>query len=184
VYQAEDFHIRCFYLRHTKPCLGYTLEEYKRPGEFHPKKAEELGVPMGPLWSRLQHGETVEAANGACIKPEDVMGPSRSGRKFSFVTDSLYFPEIAREVQGSDFFVCEGMFTRDLAESAREKRHMTSEQAAKIALEAGVKKLALIHYSPRYNEYNLKELLKEAQAVFPGTILSRDRSVHPIEYID
>ncbi|MDR2490590.1 MAG: ribonuclease Z, partial [Spirochaetaceae bacterium] len=184
VYQAEDFHIRCFYLRHTKPCLGYTLEEYKRPGEFHPEKAAELGVPMGPLWSRLQHGETVKAANGACIQPEDVMGPSRSGRKFSFVTDSLYFPDIAQEVQGSDFFVCEGMFTRDLAESAREKRHMTSEQAAKIALDAGVKKLALIHYSPRYNEYNLKELLKEAQAVFPETILSRDRSVHPIEYID
>jgi ribonuclease Z len=76
------------------------------------------------------------------------------------------------------------MFEADLIESAREKKHMTAEQAARIALDARVKKLALIHYSPRYNEYNLKQLLKEAEAIFPDTILSRDRMVYPIEYID
>ncbi|MDR0540259.1 MAG: ribonuclease Z [Spirochaetaceae bacterium] len=182
VYQTDDFHIRCFYLRHTKPCLGWTLEEYDRPGEFFPEKALELNVPMGPLWSRLQHGEDVEAADGRIVSPADVMGPPRAGRKFSFVTDSLYFPQIADEVRGSDFFVCEGMFTRDLEESAVEKKHMTSEQAARIARSAQVKKLALIHYSPRYNENNLKELLTEAKAVFPETVLSRDRAVFPIEY--
>jgi ribonuclease Z len=184
VYQAEDFHIRCFYVRHTKPCLGYTMEEYTRPGEFFPDKAAALQVPVGPLWSRLQHGETVHTADGALVRPEDVMGPPRMGRKFSFVTDSLYSRSIAGEVRGSDLFVCEGMFTRDLEESAREKKHMTSEQAARIAREAEVKKLALIHYSPRYNEYDLKELLTEAKAVFPETVLSRDRAVYPIEYRD
>jgi ribonuclease Z len=61
---------------------------------------------------------------------------------------------------------------------------MTAEQAARIALAAKVKKLALIHYSPRYNEFDLKQLLKEAEAVFPGTVLSRDRMVYPIEYVD
>jgi ribonuclease Z len=76
------------------------------------------------------------------------------------------------------------MFERDLASTAREKKHMTAEQAARLALAAQVKKLALIHYSPRYTEYNLKQLLKEAQAVFPGTVLSRDRAVYPIEYED
>ncbi|MDR0624124.1 MAG: ribonuclease Z, partial [Treponema sp.] len=101
-----------------------------------------------------------------------------------FVTDTLAFPEIAGEVKGSDLFVCEGMFERELAATAREKKHMTAEQAARIALAAQVKKLALIHYSPRYTEYNLKQLLKEAQAVFPETILSRDRAVYPIEYED
>jgi ribonuclease Z len=76
------------------------------------------------------------------------------------------------------------MFEKELLESALEKKHMTAEQAAKIALAAKVKKLALIHYSPRYNEYNLKQLLKEASAVFPNTVLSRDRMVLPIEYVD
>jgi ribonuclease Z len=184
VYEAEDFYIRAFPLRHTKPCYGYALEEYQRPGEFHPEKAEALGVPRGPLWSRLQSGETVKAADGREVRPDEVLGNPRPGRKFSFVTDTLAFSDIAAEVKGSDLFVCEGMFERDLEATAREKKHMTAEQAARLALAAKVKKLALIHYSPRYTEYNLKQLLKEAQAVFPETMLSRDRMVYPIEYED
>jgi ribonuclease Z len=185
VYEGDGFHVRCFPLRHTKPCFGYTLEEDTRPGEFHPEKAEALGVPRGPLWSRLQNGETVKTDGGREVTPGEILGNPRSGRKFSFVTDSLAFPEIAGEVAGSDLFVCEGMFEQQLAEDAHAKRHMTAEEAARIAAAAGdIKKLALIHYSPRYTEYNLKQLLKEAQRVFPDTVLARDRSVFPIDYVD
>jgi ribonuclease Z len=184
VFEGKDFRIRAFPLRHTKPCYGYTLEEDDRPGEFYPEKAVDLGVPKGPLWARLQSGETVLSGNGAEVRPEDVLGPPRKSRKFSFVTDSRCFEGIAENVADSDFFVCEGMFEQALAADAWEKGHMTAEQAARIALAANVKKMALIHYSPRYNDYELNILLKEAQAVFPGTVLSHDRSVHPIEYED
>ncbi|MDR1956343.1 MAG: ribonuclease Z [Treponema sp.] len=184
VYTGEDFYVRAFPLRHTKPCFGYTLEEAPRPGEFHPEQAVARGVPRGPLWSKLQAGETVQAADGVMVRPEEVLGPSRSGRKFSFVTDTLPFADIAHEVAGSDLFVCEGMFEQALEESAWEKKHMTAEQAARIAVAAQVKKLALIHYSPRYTEYDLKQLLKEAKAIFPDTVLCRDRAVFPIEYED
>jgi ribonuclease Z len=183
VYEGEGFHVRCFPLRHTKPCFGYVFEEDMRPGEFHPEKAEALGVPRGPLWARLQSGETV-FTDGREVRPDEVLGAPRHGRKFSFVTDSLAFPGISGEVAGSDLFVCEGMFEKDLEESAREKRHMTAEQAAFIARDAGVKKLALIHYSPRYTEYNLKQLVREAESVFPETVLSRDRMIFPVEYVD
>jgi ribonuclease Z len=185
VHRGEGFRIRAFPLRHTKPCFGYTLEEEGRPGVFHPEQAKALGVPCGPLWAKLQAGENVTLADGTVIHPRDVLGPPRSGRKFSFVTDSLAFPEIAPEVAGSDLFVCEGMFEADLEESAREKKHMTAVEAARIAASAGgIRKLALIHYSPRYNEQNLKGLLAEAQTVFPGAVLSRDRMVFPIDFID
>ena len=185
VYRGEGFHVRSFPLRHTKPCFGYTLEEDMRPGEFHPEKAEALNVPRGPLWARLQAGETVKSANERDVLPSEVLGPPRMGRKFSFVTDTLAFPGIPPEVAGSDFFVCEGMFEKELADDAKEKKHMTAEEAALLALAAGdVKKLGLIHYSPRYTEPNLKQLLKEAQAIFPNTVLCRDKGVHPIEYVD
>jgi ribonuclease Z len=182
VYRGEDFQVRAFPLRHTKPCYGYTLEEDIRPGEFHPERAEALGVPRGPLWSKLQSGQPVEAAGGTLVRPEEVLGEPRPGRKFSFVTDTLAFPGITDEVADSDLFVCEGMFCRDLLDSAREKRHMTSEQAARIAAAAKVKKLALIHYSPRYTDYELKQLLREAQDIFPPTVLTRDRMIFPMEY--
>jgi len=184
VYEGEGFHVRAFSLRHTKPCFGYTLVEDPRPGEFHPEKAEALGVKRGPLWAALQSGQAVKAEDGRDVRPEQVLGAMRTGRKFSFVTDTLAFPEMADEVSLSDLFVCEGMFERALEESAWEKKHMTAEQAAEIARAAKVRKLALIHYSPRYSEYELKQLIKEAEAVFSSSVLSRDRMVFPIEYID
>jgi len=185
VYKGDGFHVRCFPLRHTKPCYGYTLEEEMRPGVFHPHKAEALNVPMGKLWGKLQKGETVQSSDGKEIRPEDVMGPSRLGRKFSFVTDTLAFPEISTHITGSDLFVCEGMFEKELTLDAQAKKHMTAEEAAQIAASSqDIKKLALIHYSPRYAEYELKQLLKEAQNFFPETVLTRDRMVLPIEYVD
>ena len=184
VYRGDGFNVRAFPLRHTKPCYGYALEEAPRPGEFHPEKAQALGVARGPKWAALQSGQIVKAEDGADVHPQQVLGAARTGRKFSFVTDTLAFPEISREVQDSDLFICEGMFERALEETAREKKHMTAEQAARIALAAKAKKLALIHYSPRYTEHELKQVIKEAQAIFPDTVLSRDRMVFPIEYVD
>lgn len=81
VYEGDGFRVRAFPLRHTKPCVGYAFEEDSRPGAFHPEKAEALGVPRGPLWSRLQSGEAVKAADGSVVEPGQVLGESRSGRK-------------------------------------------------------------------------------------------------------
>ena len=139
VHHGEDYYIRCFPLDHTKTCVGYTLEELDRPGEFNPEKALQLGVPVGPLWGQLQKGNNVQNSEGKTVKPEDVMGAKRSGRKFSFVTDTLYKNTIAKEVQGSDLLICEGMFEDELIDQAREKKHMTASQAATIARDAKCK---------------------------------------------
>jgi ribonuclease Z len=184
VFSGPDFDIRAFPLQHTKTCVGYTLEEHPRPGAFNPSRATELKVPCGPLWSKLQSGENVLASDGTEVTPPDVMGAPRKGRKFSFVTDTRYIPSIAKEVQGSDLLICEGMFEESLTETAAEKKHMTAFQAGTIARDAGVKKLGLIHYSPRYTDADLKVLLGEAKSVFPDTVLTKDRMVFPIEYED
>lgn len=184
VHSGPDYYIRAFPLYHTKTCVGYTLEELDRPGEFNPDKAKALNVPVGPLWSKLQNGESVESADGKTINPEQVLGEKRSGRKVSYVTDSLYMPSIAEEVKGSDLLFCEGMFENGLADTAKEKKHMTAVQAATIARDADVKKMALIHYSPRYTDQELKILLSEAKNVFAETVLSKDRMIFPVLYRD
>jgi ribonuclease Z len=185
VFERPDFSIRSFPLRHTKPCYGFTLEEKPRPGEFFPEKALASGVPRGPLWSKLQNGETVTLDSGEMIRPEIVMGPQRSGRKFSYVTDTSYFPDISHHVGNSDLLICEGMFLEELAESARDKKHLTARQAGRIARAAGgVKKMGLIHYSPRYTERDLKHLVREAREVFERSFLTRDRQVIPIPHAE
>jgi len=185
VWETDGYSIRAFPLRHTKMCFGYTLEEAQRPGIFYPEKAQALGVPRGPMWSALQSGTSVQLPGGGEVRPSEVLGDARNGRKFSYVTDSLYFPEIASEVAGSDLLVCEGMFEHGLLESAVEKKHMTARQAAQIARDAGgVRQLGLIHYSPRYADRELKVLLEEARGIFPNTVLTKDRMSFPIEFID
>lgn len=184
VHEEKDFIIRAFPLNHTKVCVGYTLEEKDRPGEFNPEKAKELNVPCGPLWSKLQNGETVEASDGTLVKPEDVLGKPRKGRKFSYVTDTAYMDSIAQEVKNSDLLVCEGMFERALIDQAKEKKHMTSSQAATIARDSNSKKMCLIHYSPRYTDKELGILEEEAKEIYPGTILSKDRMRFEIPFED
>lgn len=184
VHHGEDYYIRCFPLDHTKTCVGYTLEELDRPGEFNPEKALQLGVPVGPLWGQLQKGNNVQNSEGKTVRPEDVMGAKRSGRKFSFVTDTLYKNAIAKEVQGSDLLICEGMFEDELIDQAREKKHMTASQAATIARDANVKRMCMIHYSPRYTDKELPKLLEQAKKIFPAAELSKDRMHIEIPYED
>jgi ribonuclease Z len=184
VTESGEYSIYAYRLRHTKPCFGYSLVEKTRPGEFSVEKALAMGVPRGPKWGQLQRGGEVENEEGRIIKPSDVLGPARSGRKFCYITDTKYFPEIADFVHDADFALIEGMFCRDLEADAEDKMHMTSTQAAMIARDGNVKKMGLQHYSPRYSDYELRQLKAEAAEIFPGTILTRDRMSFDIPNAD
>ena len=175
VYSGDGFSVQAFPLIHTKPCFGYALVEEKRKGEFHPDKAMELGIPKGKLWGQLQNGMSVTLDDGRVIESSMVMGAAREGRKISYVTDTMYFPQIADYVHDSDILFCEGMFEKALRDTAREKKHMTSYEAGLIARDSGSLKLCLQHYSPRYSDRELRILERDAKEVFPDTVLTRDR---------
>ena len=184
VHEGDGFYVRAFPLEHTKTCVGYTLEELDRPGEFNPEKALSLKVPMGPLWGKLQKGQTVLSSDGNEVTPDMVLGKTRPGRKFSFVTDTIYKPSIAKEVQGSDVLVCECMFEDELIDQAKEKKHMTASQCATIARDSGSKRMYMIHYSPRYTDRDLTKLLDQARLIYPQAELSRDRLCINIPFED
>jgi ribonuclease Z len=174
VFENERLFIKSFPLNHTRVCVGYTLEEKMRPGVFYPNKAKELGVPLGPLWNKLQHGQSVVNENGQLVQPEQVLGPPRRGRKFAYVTDTAPNDGIVEAIQGADLLLCEGMFLKEHETDALEKKHLMGIQAAQIAKEAQVAQMGLIHYSPRNTERDLKILLKECQDIFEPTFLARD----------
>lgn len=185
VLDHPEYQVRSFPLRHTRTCVGYSFTEKPRPGIFHPEKATALDIPKGPLWGRLQAGHAVELPDGRRFTPDQVMGPSRGGRKVSYVTDTLPVGSISKEVEGSDLFVCEGMFEHALADTAHAKKHMTAREAAGLAAQSkDVKALGLFHFSPRYTDKELKLLLEEAREVFPGTTLLRDRQQIELPYAD
>jgi len=176
LYETPEYYIRSFPLKHTRPCVGYSFVEKPRPGVFNVEAAEQLGIPRGPLWGELQQGRSISLEDGRTIEPSSVLGEKRTGRKVSYVTDTLAVKSICKEVENSDLFVCEGMFEEALADTAHEKKHMTAREAALLAKEAtGVKSLGLFHFSPRYSDRELKLLQDEAQEVFPEAKLLKDR---------
>lgn len=175
IYENDEFTVNCFMLRHTKICYGYSLVEKQRAGAFSVEAALAHRVPRGPLWSKLQHGLSVMNEDGLTVTPDMVLGPKRDGRKFTYITDTMYFPELADYAHDSDILFCEGMFDSSLEDDARQKKHMTAAQAAMVARDGNVGRLCLQHYSPRYSDRELKTLAAEARAIFPETVLTRDR---------
>jgi ribonuclease Z len=147
-------------------CLGYALVEVPRPGHLDASLAEELGVHPGPDFGRLQRGETVGG-----VAPEQVMGPTREGRKVVLSGDTEPCEALAIAAHQADLLVHESTFAEDEAERARQTAHSTARQAAQLARDAEVRMLALTHMS---NRYAGRELREQARAVFAATEAPRD----------
>jgi len=171
-FSGPGFLMEAVAVDHKPHTLAFSLVEESRPGKFFPEKAKELGMSEGPLFGKLQRGETVILADGQNITPAMVMGPSRKGRKFVYVTDTRPCSQAIQLAQEADLLVHEGMFAHDMEEEAKLKGHSTCAQAARIAREAKVKNLVLTHISTRYQRTD--ELLTEARAIFPNTIIGQD----------
>ncbi len=173
VLEGEKFRVSCFPIEHGVPALGYLFEEESKKGTFMRKKAEEMGIPPGPLYSRLQKGEEI-TFGGKKVRPGEVMdyGRGRRGRKIGIVMDTRPSEKIGNFVTGVDLLVHEASFCEDLRGRAEETAHSVAGDVAKIAKKAKVKKLALTHISPRYKEP--KEILKEAKKEFRDVFVAED----------
>ncbi len=160
---------------HAIESYAYALVEKPRPGKFYPKKAKELGVPVGELWSKLQSGQEITLPDGRAIKPGDVMGPPRSGRKIVYTGDTRPFDGFAKFAADADLIIHESTFDDALAEKAAADGHSTPSQAAAQAKEAKAKRLVLTHVSARYPDATL--LLEQAKKVFANTLVAEDLMV-------
>ena len=180
IVEEEQYVIEAEPVRHSVPCYAFALQEKMRPGRFNLEKARELGIPEGPLYGELQQGNPIRLGDGRIIKPEEILGPPRRGRRVVYVTDTLYLPGLVDFCRDADLLIHEGMFTEDMIEEAKFRKHSTAAQAAALARDASVKKLALIHISPRY--YNRTELRDEARKVFPETEVAKDLMEIEIPY--
>lgn len=152
----NGYTVTAFTAYHGLPALGYVLEEDKRPGRFNRERAIAFGVPAGPLFGRLQRGETVTVETDGeerVIQPSDVMGPPRPGRKVVYTGDTQPIPQrLATIAHEADLLIHDA--TYDDAEEGRaaEFYHATAGQAGEAATVACVQILALIHISSRYTD--------------------------------
>jgi ribonuclease Z len=164
--RRDTLEIHAVNVRHRGLAYGYVLVEDPRPGRFDAELATELGVTPGPDFGRLQRGETV-----AGVRPEQVIGEPREGRKVVVSGDTAPCETLALAAHAADLLIHEATFGEEERERAQLTGHSTAAQAAQIAADAEVKLLALTHISARYSG---RELREEARAVFPACELPRD----------
>ena len=163
--------IDAFRVNHNVVCYGYSVS-IPRTGRFDVERAKEFDIPQR-YWNRLQKGDTIES-EGRVFTPDMVLGPKRRGLKVTYCTDTRPVPVIAEYAEGSDLFICEGMYGEPEKEAkAREYKHMTFKEAANLAKTASPKELWLTHYSPsltRPEEYmdGVREIFSNARAAKDG----------------
>jgi ribonuclease Z len=170
-FEIEDMTVSAFPVHHrASDSLGYLFEEKSRR-PFLAEKADALGVPAGPVRRDLVEGKTIVLADGRSVGPEDVLGEARAGTKLVHVGDVGETESLVEIARGADGLVIEATYMEEERDMARQYSHMTARMAAELALKAGVEKLYLTHISRRYRE---KDVLVEAQQVFPNTVVVRD----------
>ncbi len=165
--ERGSYAIHAIAVSHRSPsAFGYAIVEQSRPGHLDAELAEQLGVTPGPDFGRLQRGEAV---NG--VRPEQVMGPEREGRKIVLSGDTEPCEALKIAAHQADLLVHEATFSEEEAERARQTAHSTARQAAELARDAEVRLLALTHISTRYAGGQLRD---QAREVFPDTEAPRD----------
>jgi ribonuclease Z len=174
VFDSKYYSIKYALVEHSVITYAYAFIEKPRYGKFNPDRAKKLGIPESNLWKRLQEGNIIEF-NGKTIDPvkQGIVGPQKPGRKITYSGDLKPSDSLLDLGKDSDILIHEATFAKALAEIAAEKKHSTSIDAAIEAKKLNAKQLILTHISSRYQEDAL-ELLKEAQEIFPNTILAED----------
>jgi len=172
VCEEPEYTIEAAESNHVMSSFAYALIEKQRPGKFYPEKAKALGIPEGELWSKLQRGEKVKLANGKTVKPEDIMGSIRNGRKIVYTGDTRPFKDFARFASGANLIIHDATLDDTLVEKADQDGHSTPSQAAEQAMKAKAKRLILTHISARYPVAKL--LLEQAQKGFRNVAIAED----------
>ncbi|GAB3415591.1 ribonuclease Z [Haloparvum alkalitolerans] len=165
--RTDEYEVRAFETEHRTRSQGYALVEDERPGRFDRPKAEELGVPAGPKFGRLHAGETVELEDGTVVRPEQVVGDPRPGRKLVYTADTRPIDRTVEAATDADLLVHDATFAEEMAERARSTAHSTGREAGEIAARASARRLALTHISSRYAG-DASPIVEEARSVFGG----------------
>jgi ribonuclease Z len=183
-YDGDGFEVRAVETDHRTAAVGYALVEDDRPGRFDRDRAEELGVPVGPKFGRLHEGESVELDDGRVVRPEQVVGPPRPGRRVVYTGDTRPVDAVVDAASDADLLVHDATFADDQAERARRTGHATAREAGEIAARAGVDRLALTHVSSRYAG-ETGRLAVEASEAFDGEcFVAEDGQTVEVPYPD
>jgi ribonuclease Z len=168
---TDDFYIKSKPLTHGGiPTNAYVFVK-KGKRKIDKKKLKKTPLPQGPLLKKLKEGKDITYKNKKYLATK--LTYKEDDKKISFVFDTSMNKKIVPLVKNSDLLISEATYDSSLSNLAKEHNHLTTKQAAEIAKKSSSKKLALIHYSDRY-EKDSALLLKDAKSVFKNSFIMKD----------
>lgn len=174
VFEDNDFIVDCVLLDHNIKSFGFRIKEKDKLGELNVRKLQELGIPPGPIYSKIKQQEQTVLEDGRVIERNDVVGEPKKGRIISIFGDTRYIPKHASFINGSNVLIHEATFDASKLDLANNYFHCTTEQTAEFAKKGNVQTLILTHISSRYQQEDKNQLLQEAKCIFPNTMLAHD----------
>jgi ribonuclease Z len=168
--EHDGFELGAFAVEHGMRALGYSYVEPERPGRFDVAAARGLGITDDRDFGRLQRGDTI-SVNGSEVRPDQVMGEPRQGRKVVITGDTGPCEMTRVAADAAQLLIHDGTFAIEESLRAAETGHSTARDAAQLAADAEVAMLAIVHVSSRYN---VSKVLAEARETFPKTVAPRD----------
>jgi ribonuclease Z len=174
IFEDEQFSVEARILEHGIPSYGYRIAEKARPGTLLADKLIEAGVQPGPVFRKIKNGETVTLEDGRVIVPGDFLGPTQKGRIVTILGDTRFCKNSISLATNADMLIHEATFSKGEEKLAFDYFHSTTHQAALVAKQAGCKQLCLTHISSRYDRNAWRELVSEAQEIFPNTTIAED----------
>jgi ribonuclease Z len=166
---TPKFSVESFQTQHRIPCWGFIIREKRKPRKIVKEKTIEHDIPAA-FYEKLKDGEDYETKDGRIIRNEWVTIANKPARSFAFCADTKFDETLCDKTKGVTVMYHEATYLKDLTERADARFHSTAEQAATIALRAGVKKLLIGHFSSKYDK--LDAFLEEAREVFAETDLA------------
>ena len=174
VLDEAEYFVEALPLDHSIFCLGWRFQEKDRAGVFDLDKAVALGIPRGPLYGKLQKGEIVTLGDGRTITPDQVVGPKRPGKSVAYCLDTQFSERSITLAENCTALIHETTFGSDGVDMARERKHSTMLDAARVAKEARVQTLVATHFSSRYDGKQVAQIADEARATFEPIIVGKD----------
>jgi ribonuclease Z len=171
IFENNRFVIYACKANHSITAFSYLIKEKDKPGRFNVEKVKELGIPEGELWNKLQNGNNINH-NGIIIKPEQVLGEKRPGKKIGISGDTMPTEKLEKFFDECDYLVFDSTFLDEEKQRAKDTCHSTAKQAAILGKNAKVKNLILTHFSARYKDE--VEHLNEAKKIHGSVITARD----------
>jgi ribonuclease Z len=174
VLEEEEFYVEALPLDHSIFCLGWRFQEKDKPGVFNLERAVELGIPRGPLYGKLQHGESITLEDGRTITPDTVLGPPRPGKSVVYCLDTQFSKRSIQLADKCTALIHETTFGPDAIDMARERKHSTMEDAARVAKEAQAEHLIATHFSSRYDGRQIVQIGDQAREIFEKITIGKD----------